>query len=95
MTQHIDKVALAIWRTRYPISAASGGKWSLAESKQCLAAARAAMRAVVTQMREPSREMCLAGLRYDYNADLTGTENASSMFRAMLDAYAKEAGIDE
>ena len=92
MTQHIDKVALAIWRTRYPISAASGGKWSLAESKQCLAAARAAMRAVVKQLREPSR---IAGLRYEYDDDMTGKGNAVAMWRAMLSAYMKEAGIDE
>jgi len=83
MTQHIDKVALAIWRTRYPISAASGGKWSLAESKQCLAAARAAMRAVVKQMREPSGAVLEIG----------GIDHAE--WRRMLDQYAKEAGIDD
>lgn len=94
MTQYVDEVARAVRKDRFERNFRLSAHDPDVEPREGdILDARAAMRAVLRQLREPSREMCLAGLRYDYNDALTGTENASAMFCAMLDAFEKECGI--
>jgi len=86
MTQHFDEVARAILEA---------GCLDYGVRRY----ARAAMRAVVKQMREPSAGMIDAGnCSGDWGPGINGDEtdaNPRSCFKAMVIAYAKEAGIDE
>jgi len=79
MTKHVDEVARAIKKCR-----------PMGETVSYEEAARAAMRAVVKQLREPSEGMFRAA--YDV---FVLAANASVCWQSMLDAYVKEAEIDE
>jgi len=90
MTQHVDEVARAISDV---VNNPEDGRLGYEDGVSEIAAeiaARAAMRAVVKHLREPSEEMIWAG---KLSASKFG--DVREVFCAMLDAYTKEAGIDE
>ena len=85
MNEHVDEIARAI-------AEADAAGWL--HKEECERIARAAMRAVVKQMRNKK----LVALAYEHWLENSKEDDDEAMFDAicaMLDAYVKEAGIDE